>query len=85
MTIDYMQLADRTWPLLRRLMRVHTIAYRATGGVIGHRLPGWRQMLLLDHVGAKSQVKRTTPLLYAIYGQNVVIVASKGVWGLTRV
>jgi deazaflavin-dependent oxidoreductase (nitroreductase family) len=78
MTIDYLQLADRTWPLLRRLMRVHTIAYRATGGVIGHRLPGWRQMLLLDHVGAKSQIKRTTPLLYAIDGQNVVIVASKG-------
>jgi deazaflavin-dependent oxidoreductase (nitroreductase family) len=78
MTIDYMQLADRTWPLLRRLMRIHTIAYRATGGVIGHRLLGWRQMLLLDHIGAKSQVKRTTPLLYAIDGQNVVIVASKG-------
>jgi deazaflavin-dependent oxidoreductase (nitroreductase family) len=35
-------------------------------------------MLLLDHVGAKSHVKRTTPLLYAVDGQNVVIVASKG-------
>jgi hypothetical protein len=51
-----MKLADRSWPLLSRLMRVHAIVYRASGGVIGHRLPGWRQMLLLDHVGAKSHV-----------------------------
>lgn len=35
-------------------------------------------MLLLDHVGAKSGVKRTTPLLYIRDGENVVIVASKG-------
>jgi deazaflavin-dependent oxidoreductase (nitroreductase family) len=35
-------------------------------------------MLLLDHVGAKSGVERTTPLLYVEDGKNVVIVASKG-------
>ena len=35
-------------------------------------------MLLLDHVGAKSAVKRTTPLVYVRDGENVVIVASKG-------
>jgi F420H(2)-dependent quinone reductase len=35
-------------------------------------------MLLLDHVGAKSGVKRTSPLLYIKDGANVVIVASKG-------
>ncbi len=35
-------------------------------------------MLLLDHVGAKSGTKRTTPLLYIPDGDNVVIVASKG-------
>lgn len=35
-------------------------------------------MLLLDHVGAKSGTKRTTPLLYFPDGDNVVIVASKG-------
>lgn len=35
-------------------------------------------MLLLDHVGAKSATKRTTPLLYVKDGEDVVIVASKG-------
>jgi deazaflavin-dependent oxidoreductase (nitroreductase family) len=35
-------------------------------------------MLLLDHVGAKSGTKRTTPLLYIPDGDDVVIVASKG-------
>jgi F420H(2)-dependent quinone reductase len=35
-------------------------------------------MLLLDHVGAKSGIRRTTPLLYVDDPPNVVIVASKG-------
>jgi deazaflavin-dependent oxidoreductase (nitroreductase family) len=35
-------------------------------------------MLLLDHVGAKSGKKRTTPLVYLRDGDDVVIVASKG-------
>ena len=35
-------------------------------------------MLLLDHVGAKSGAKRTSPLLYVRDGEDVVVVASKG-------
>jgi deazaflavin-dependent oxidoreductase (nitroreductase family) len=35
-------------------------------------------MLLLDHVGARSAVKRTTPLVYVEDHPNVVVVASKG-------
>ena len=35
-------------------------------------------MLLLDHVGAKSGNKRTSPLAYVEDGKNYVIVASKG-------
>jgi deazaflavin-dependent oxidoreductase (nitroreductase family) len=35
-------------------------------------------MLLLDHVGAKSGVRRTSPLLYVRDGEDLVIVASKG-------
>ena len=35
-------------------------------------------MLLLDHVGAKSGTKRTSPLLYVRDGEDLVIVASKG-------
>jgi deazaflavin-dependent oxidoreductase (nitroreductase family) len=35
-------------------------------------------MLLLDHVGAKSGTRRTSPLLYVEDGKDIVIVASKG-------
>ena len=35
-------------------------------------------MLLLDHIGAKSGVKRTTPLVYIEDLPAVVLVASKG-------
>ena len=73
-----MGVADRSWPLLRRLMGVHTVVYRATGGVVGHRFPGTPPMLLLDHVGARSGTKRTTPLVYVEDGDDVVLVASKG-------
>jgi F420H(2)-dependent quinone reductase len=50
-----------------------------TGGRIGHTIPGVPgKMCLLDHVGAKSGKKRTTPLLYVRDGESVVLVASKG-------
>ncbi|MFL5891524.1 MAG: nitroreductase family deazaflavin-dependent oxidoreductase [Solirubrobacterales bacterium] len=74
----YLELADRSWPVLRRLMGIHTIVYRATNGTIGHHIPGLAPMLLLDHVGAKSGIKRTSPLLYIPDGDDLVIVASKG-------
>ena len=76
--MDYLKLADRSWPVLGRLMDGHMYLYRATHGLIGHRIPGLPPMLLLDHVGAKSGVKRTAPLLYIRDGDDVVIVASKG-------
>jgi deazaflavin-dependent oxidoreductase (nitroreductase family) len=60
-------------------MGLHTALYKATGGRLGHTIPGVPgKMLLLDHVGAKSGTKRTSPLLYIKDGDNVVIVASKG-------
>jgi deazaflavin-dependent oxidoreductase (nitroreductase family) len=60
-------------------MGAHTFLYKRTGGRLGHSFPGVRgKMLLLDHVGAKSGVKRTSPLLYVDDGADVVIVASKG-------
>ncbi len=76
--MDPLSLADRSWPLLRRLMGGHATIYRLTNGVIGHRFPGLAPMLLLDHTGAKSGVTRTTPLLYINDSPNVVVVASKG-------
>jgi len=73
-----MSLADRSWPVLRRLMGGHVAVYRLTGGLVGHRFPGSPPMLLLDHVGARSGTRRTSPLVYVRDGENVVIVASKG-------
>jgi F420H(2)-dependent quinone reductase len=76
--MDMLSVADRSWPVLRRLMGAHTHVYRLTRGRIGHRFPGSPSILLLDHVGAKSGVARTTPLLYVEDGDDLVVVASKG-------
>ncbi|MGZ4277555.1 MAG: nitroreductase family deazaflavin-dependent oxidoreductase [Solirubrobacteraceae bacterium] len=73
-----MRLADVSWPLLRELMASHARIYRATGGLVGHRFPGAPPILLLDHVGARSGTRRTSPLAYVEDGRDVVIVASKG-------
>ena len=75
---SYLDLADKTWPVTRRLMAVHTAIYKASGGRIGHKGPGLPTMLLLDHAGAKSGKTRTSPLLYFEDGDDLVIVASKG-------
>jgi F420H(2)-dependent quinone reductase len=73
-----MGLVDRSWPVLRRMMGAHELVYLATDGLIGHRFPGFPPVLLLDHVGAKSGIRRTTPLAYIEDGDDVVLVASKG-------
>jgi deazaflavin-dependent oxidoreductase (nitroreductase family) len=78
MAFDYLSWADRGWPLLTRLMSGHAKIYRATNGLVGYRVPGAPPVLLLDHVGAKSGKRRTTPLLFARDGQNVILIASKG-------
>ena len=76
--MKFLDVVERSWPLLGRLMGLHKHVYRATGGIIGHRIPGAFSMLLLDHVGAKSGKRRTSPLLYMPDGDDLVVVASKG-------
>jgi deazaflavin-dependent oxidoreductase (nitroreductase family) len=76
--VGVLDLADRSWPVLRRLMGAHTAVYRATNGLVGHRFPGSPPMLLLHHVGAKSGLERVSPLVYIRDGDDVVLVASKG-------
>jgi F420H(2)-dependent quinone reductase len=76
--MSYLDIADRMWPLLNRLMAGHTLVYRVTGGLVGHRFPGAPPMLLLDHLGARSAKRRTTPLVYVRDGENVAVIASKG-------
>ena len=77
--MGYLDVAERSWPVLNRLMGVHTWLYRNSGGRIGQRVPFVRApMLLLDHVGARSGVHRTAALLYVPDGDNVAIIASNG-------
>jgi deazaflavin-dependent oxidoreductase (nitroreductase family) len=76
--MDSLDWIERNWSLLGRLIPGHTAIYRASRGLIGHRLPGAPPMLLLDHLGAKSSIRRTSPLVYTADGSNLVLVASKG-------
>ncbi len=73
-----MRAADRLWPVFNRVGQGHVALYRATDGRVGSRVPGMGPMLLLEHVGARSGVTRTTPLIYVADGDDVVVVASKG-------
>ena len=76
--MDSLDWVERNWSLLGRVMQAHTAVYRASHGLIGHRFPGAPPTLLLDHVGAKSATRRTSPLVYTVDGQDLVLVASKG-------
>lgn len=57
--------------------RLHVSLYRFTNGRVGGRVFG-APVLLLSTVGRKTGKKRTTPLLYIDYGDNIVVVASNG-------
>lgn len=61
----------------RRTTRIHTWLYRATRGLVGHRMGGIR-MLLLTTTGRKSGERRTLPLAYLDDGQDFVVLASNG-------
>jgi deazaflavin-dependent oxidoreductase (nitroreductase family) len=78
MAIDYLSWVERNWGLLVRAMQGHTVIYRTTNGLVGHRFPGAPPMLLLDHVGAKSGTLRTSPLVYGRDAESFILVASKG-------
>jgi len=65
------------WKLWNALTRAHALAYRVSGGTIGARNAGM-PILLLDHIGRRSEKRRTSPLQYMPDGDDLVIVASKG-------
>ncbi|MDT4912086.1 MAG: hypothetical protein QOC66_1214 [Pseudonocardiales bacterium] len=60
-----------------QVLKLHQFVYERSGGRIGHRLAGTRN-LLLHTVGAKSGQPRTNALTYARDGSNYVVVASLG-------
>src|SRR5207237_1235387 len=58
---------------------LHVRAYRWSRGRIGAHLPGLpgARVLLLDHVGAKTGARRTSPVMSHHDGDRFAIVASK--------
>jgi deazaflavin-dependent oxidoreductase (nitroreductase family) len=73
-----LRIVDRTWPIVVRLMKLHTGVYLLTRGLVGHKLPWLPPNLLLQHVGARTGKRRISPLLYFEDGPNLILVASKG-------
>jgi deazaflavin-dependent oxidoreductase (nitroreductase family) len=77
---------DAAWvpTLLKWMARANVWLYRRTGGRVGG---SWRLMaglrkpvpvLLLDHRGRTSGRRLTTPLVYLVDGDRLVVVASSG-------
>jgi deazaflavin-dependent oxidoreductase (nitroreductase family) len=64
----------------KRSTKAHVAMYRRSGGRLGGHLPAWpaARILLLDHVGARTGHKRTSPLMFHEDGATVAVVASKG-------
>jgi deazaflavin-dependent oxidoreductase (nitroreductase family) len=63
---------------MNRFTALNVFLYRRTGGRIGGAIGNIGPILLLDHVGAKSGTKRTTPLVYTRDGDDVILVGSQG-------
>lgn len=63
----------------RRSTKPHVALYRRSGGRLGGHIPGWpgARIALIDHVGARSGVKRTSPVMYFEDGDAIVVMASK--------
>jgi F420H(2)-dependent quinone reductase len=63
----------------RRSTRIHVALYRRSGGRIGGHLPGWpgAKVALVDHRGARTGTRRTSPLMYHEDGGAIAVVASK--------
>lgn len=61
--------------LLALITTVHRFLYRASGGFLGHRAPGF-QFLLLGNRGRKTGREYATPLLYVPDGARFVVVGS---------
>jgi len=64
----------------RRSTKIHVALYRRSSGRIGRSLPGWptARIALIDHTGAKSGTRRTSPAMYHEYGDAIVVAGTKG-------
>src|SRR4051812_11825030 len=64
--------------MVHNVLRVHEAVYKATGGLIGHRVLGGMPTLLLHTTGRRSGAERVNALTYVQDGDRWVVVASKG-------
>jgi aminoglycoside 6-adenylyltransferase len=64
---------SKFWKAWEVFTRANIGVFRLSGGRLGARM-GKAPVLLLHHVGAKSQKRRTTPLAYLRDGDDVVLV-----------
>lgn len=64
----------------RRSTKIHVAIYRRTRGKLAGNLPGWPQprIALVDHIGAKTGTKRTSPLMYHQHRDAIVVAGTKG-------
>ena len=70
--------SDLQWRVFGQFTKAHVALYRLTGGNLLPGPLGRSKTVLVDHVGRRSGERRTTPLLYALDGADVIVVASKG-------
>ncbi|MFE9297570.1 nitroreductase family deazaflavin-dependent oxidoreductase [Streptomyces niveus] len=56
----------------------HVKRYQETDGEVGHEWEKGTTTLILTTTGRKSGEQRSTPLIYRPYGDDVLVVASKG-------
>ena len=61
-----MGVADRSWPLLRRLMDVHTVVYRATGLYLRGKTD---EVLSVDKALLDNRVERRFTERFSTFGQ----------------
>jgi F420H(2)-dependent quinone reductase len=64
--------------VLHVVLQAHEAVYKATGGLIGHRILGGMPTLLLHSTGRRTGTERVNALTYLQDGERWVVVASKG-------
>jgi deazaflavin-dependent oxidoreductase (nitroreductase family) len=64
--------------MVSTILRVHEAVYKATGGLVGHRVLGGMPTLLLHSTGRRTGAERVNALTYVRDGESWVVVASKG-------
>ena len=63
----------------RRSTKIHVALYRWSSGKLGGHVPGWpdARIVLVDHTGAKTGIRRTSPVMYHQDGDAIAVAASK--------